>query len=44
LISQLWAADSNGRWVRTLSRFYRLGKPDLGVAADWDETEEPRDV
>jgi hypothetical protein len=44
LISQLWAADSNGRWVRTLSRFYRLGKPNLGVEAGWDETEEPRDV
>jgi hypothetical protein len=23
--SQLWAADSGGRWVRTLSRYYRLG-------------------
>jgi Family of unknown function (DUF6634) len=26
LISQLWAADADGRWVRTLSRFYRLGE------------------
>lgn len=25
IISQLWAADAGGRWVRTLSRFYRLG-------------------
>ncbi len=23
--SQLWAADAGGRWVRTLSRYYRLG-------------------
>jgi len=26
IISQLWAADASGRWVRTLSRFYRLGR------------------
>jgi hypothetical protein len=44
LISQLWAADSNDRWVRTLSRFYRLARPDLGSAASWDETEDLRDV
>jgi hypothetical protein len=25
MTSQLWAADSQGQWVRTLSRFYRLG-------------------
>jgi hypothetical protein len=23
--SQLWAADPDGRWVRTLTRYYRLG-------------------
>lgn len=36
LISQLWASDANGRWVRTLSRFYRLGwsaDPDLPAIA-----------
>lgn len=44
LISQLWAADSDDRWVRTMSRFYRLGKPDLGSEVSWDDTEEPRDV
>ncbi len=31
VISQLWAADASGRWVRTLSRFYRLGRA-AGVA------------
>jgi hypothetical protein len=25
MTSQLWAADSQGQWIRTLSRFYRLG-------------------
>jgi hypothetical protein len=23
----LWAADPDGRWIRTTSRFYRLGEP-----------------
>jgi hypothetical protein len=27
LTSQIWAADADGRWVRTLSRYYRLGVP-----------------
>jgi hypothetical protein len=25
MTSQLWAAGSDGKWIRTLSRFYRLG-------------------
>lgn len=25
--SPLWFADPDGRWIRTLSRFYRLGPP-----------------
>jgi hypothetical protein len=25
MTSQIWAADPNGRWVRTMSRYYRLG-------------------
>lgn len=25
--SQVWFADPQGRWVRTVSRFYRLGRP-----------------
>lgn len=27
ITSQLWWADPEGRWVRTLSRFYCLGRP-----------------
>jgi hypothetical protein len=27
LTSQVWAADAGGRWIRTLSRYYRLGVP-----------------
>jgi hypothetical protein len=27
LTSQIWAADADNRWVRTLSRYYRLGIP-----------------
>lgn len=25
--SQVWFADPEGHWIRTLSRFYRLGRP-----------------
>jgi hypothetical protein len=27
LLSPVWFADPDGTWVRTLSRFYRLGSP-----------------
>ncbi len=26
MTSQLWTADPGGRWIRTLTRFYRLGE------------------
>lgn len=26
MTSQVWAADPGGRWIRTLTRFYRLGE------------------
>ena len=35
MTSQLWAAGGDSTWIRTLSRFYKLGKPlrddDLGA-------------
>lgn len=34
--SQLWFADPTGQWVRTLSRFYRLGRP--GSRDFWPST------
>jgi hypothetical protein len=35
VISQVWAADAGGRWVRTISRFYRLGRAAAGnIAAE----------
>lgn len=38
--SQLWAADADGRWVRTLSRYYRLGiSADRSPPGDADATE-----
>jgi hypothetical protein len=27
MTTQLWFADPDGHWIRTLSRFYRLGPP-----------------
>lgn len=32
MTSQVWAADSDGRWIRTLTRFYRLGAASPGRA------------
>lgn len=37
--SQLWAADAGGRWVRTLSRYYRVGiSADRAPRGDVDAT------
>jgi hypothetical protein len=48
MTTQLWWADPSGEWVRTLSRFYRLGAPanpdDLRRTRggdDRDDTEHP---
>ncbi|WMT76479.1 DUF6634 family protein [Bradyrhizobium sp. Ash2021] len=39
--SQLWAADASGRWVRTLTRYYRLGISfDHAAFDDTDATED----
>jgi hypothetical protein len=32
MTSQIWAADAAGTWIRTLSRFYRLGIPHCRLA------------
>ncbi|MEH2524197.1 MULTISPECIES: DUF6634 family protein [unclassified Bradyrhizobium] len=41
MTSPLWWADPDGEWVRTLSRFYRLGSPadanDIGRLFDSSE-------
>lgn len=34
ITSPLYAADPDGRWVRTTSRFYRLGEPADAAARD----------
>ena len=33
MTTQLWAADPHGSWVRSFSRFYRLGPP-IGIGND----------
>lgn len=47
MTTQLWSADPHGKWVRTLSRFYRLGRP-LPPARqadhDYDPDQDFRDV
>ena len=40
--SQLWFADPGGQWVRTLSRFYRLGRP--GSRDLWPSTKATDDI
>jgi hypothetical protein len=34
--SQVWVADPEGKWARTISRFYKLGDP-ARAAADTDD-------
>lgn len=36
MTTQIWAADEGGRWVRSLSRYYRLGP----IGSGSDETRE----
>lgn len=42
MTSQIWAADSAGKWVRTLSRFYNLGIPHRGLANIFNDLEHDR--
>jgi hypothetical protein len=46
MTSQLWTADRSDRWVRTLSRFYRLGRPSPQNEAEdaHDDMKDFRDV
>ena len=39
MTTPLWWADRDGRWIRTLSRFYRLGSP-----ADLENVHRLRDL
>lgn len=39
ITSQLWWVDPNARWARSLSRFYRLGRP--ADTQDWDQLLSP---
>jgi hypothetical protein len=34
MTSQVWAADPGGRWIRTLTRFYRLGEASRITGSD----------
>jgi hypothetical protein len=45
LTSQIWAADADGHWVRTLSRYYRLGVPaGAHLLASLDESSDHDDA
>ena len=45
MTTQLWTADPYGRWVRSLSRFYRLGRRlPSAKQTDYDPDKDFRDV